>query len=83
MVYTCEVCDTKFEGSAKEAFELGWDTPEMFMSHCTCPKCPIDKTVWWRLMVEKKQPTDSEIMLLLQYNAMHAGANPSFTDKET
>ena len=68
MKYICEGCSAEFEGTPEEAFELGWDTPERFMSHCTCPSCTIDKTVWWKVVVLKEQPTEAEFDLLQAYN---------------
>lgn len=69
--YVCEGCHTAFEGTEKQAFELGWDTPERFVSHCTCPKCPINLTVWWKLVVKKEEPTDEEIRLIFSYNQLY------------
>lgn len=76
MTYTCEVCQTTFDGTAQQAFEAGWDTPEQFMSHCTCPNCPINKTVWWKLAVEHSQPTEADIRLLAGYNRIYDAAHP-------
>ena len=53
MKYQCEGCDATFEGTAEEAFDLGWDTPERFFSHTTCPNCPITSTLWWSMIKEK------------------------------
>lgn len=82
MTYTCEGCGATFTGTPQEAFELGWDTPERFMSHCTCPNCTIDKTLWWRIMVwQKDHPgervpvTAEEIELLQSYNRIYEEAN--------
>lgn len=68
VIYTCEGCSATFEGTPEEAFKLGWDTPEQFMSHCTCPNCPIDKTVWWKAVVLKKPLSSDEAALILRYN---------------
>ena len=70
MTYTCEGCGATFEGTAEEAFDEGWDTPERFMSHCTCSKCTIDKTVWWKLVILKQPITEEEGRLILSYNAI-------------
>ena len=53
MKYKCEGCDAEFYGTAQEAFDLGWDTPERFISHTTCPKCPITSTLWWSMIKDK------------------------------
>lgn len=72
MRYGCEGCDKTFEGTAEEAFQAGWDTPERFMSHCTCDTCPITVTLWWRLMIEKRsQVTPEEFDLLQGYNQIY------------
>ena len=68
MTYTCEGCSATFEGSPEEAFEEGWDTPERFVSHCTCPNCPIDKTVWWKSVVRGEPLTEAEFELIQSYN---------------
>lgn len=74
MIYTCEVCATTFEGTAEAAFDEGWDTPERFLSHCTCPNCTIDKTTWWRLVVEGEKPSDVDIALIQSYNDIYYAA---------
>lgn len=45
----CEGCDATFQGTAQEAFDLGWDCQPWFFSHTTCPSCPITKTLWYML----------------------------------
>ena len=69
--YECEGCGAIFNGTAEQAFEEGWDTPERFMSHCTCGGCTIDKTVWWKLMVKKEPITGDEAALIQSYNKMY------------
>lgn len=69
--YVCEGCQTSFTGTAEEAFQLGWDTPERFMSHCTCPTCPIDRTAWWKIVVMKQQPTLEEHERILAFNVIY------------
>ena len=74
--YTCEGCGATLEATPSEAFHEGWDTPEMFMSHCTCSKCPITTTLWWRIMVEgHRDLTVEEQALLIGYNEAHAAHN--------
>lgn len=75
MTYVCEVCGAEFTGTAENAFEAGWDTPERFMSHCKCANCSINKTTWWRLVVEKKEPSHEDIKLLAYYNSLYATTN--------
>lgn len=70
-IYTCEGCKATFEGTAEDAFQEGWDTPERFISHCTCPNCAIDKTVWWKVMVKHEEPTEDEARLLQGYNELY------------
>lgn len=76
-VYECEGCGTVFIGSAEVAFELGWDTPERFMSHCTCPNCPITSTAWWKIVVLKEELSSAEINRIAHYNRLYDKANPS------
>lgn len=71
MTYTCEGCATTFTGTAENAFNLGWDTPERFMSHCTCPNCTINTTAWWQIAVEKKNPTPEQAELIHGYNMVY------------
>lgn len=75
MTYKCEGCEETYTGSAEDAFNLGWDTPERFMSHCTCPNCPIDKTVWWKVVVNKEQITEAQARLIQSYNQIYSEAN--------
>lgn len=60
--HICEVCGREEILTPKEAFDAGWDYPsEMgtfgIVSQRTCPNCPIDKTVWWKIAVEHKSPS--------------------------
>jgi hypothetical protein len=76
--YTCEGCGATTNLDPEAAFQAGWDTPERFMSHCTCPRCPINVTLWWRLVVEKQDPatlTDDEKRLLIHYNQVFTEYN--------
>lgn len=70
--YQCEGCEATFTGTAEAAFMEGWDTPERFMSHCTCPNCTIDKTAWWKAVVLKQDLTDEEFMRIRGFNEIHA-----------
>lgn len=79
MIYTCEGCGATFTGSPEEAFEEGWDTPERFLSHCTCPNCTIDKTAWWKAVVLKQPLTDEEIERIAGFNLIHDNATPKET----
>lgn len=56
----CEVCGKVEILTADEAFDRGWDyPPRMYsfgvVSPRTCGDCSIDKTLWWKLMCEKKK----------------------------
>lgn len=73
--YECEGCKAIFNGTPEDAFEEGWDTPERFMSHCTCPNCPINKTIWWKVVILKEDATPEEAALLLSYNKLHTAYN--------
>lgn len=66
--YECEGCGDIFNGTAEEAFEAGWDTPERFISHCTCPNCPITVTTWWKAMVDKEQLSMEELKKIQMFN---------------
>lgn len=77
VTYTCEGCGAQITTTHEEAFQEGWDTPERFMSHTTCPKCPITCTLWWDMMINKRtQITQEEYTLLLEYNRLYEAANP-------
>lgn len=55
---TCEGCGATFIGIAKDAFDAGWDCMPWFVSHTTCPNCPITKTLWYMLISQKKYELD-------------------------
>lgn len=83
-LYTCEGCEKTYEGTPEEAFKLGWDTPERFMSHCTCPNCPISCTLWWRIVIEKKQElSEEEVKLLASYNSLFKQYNETSLKENT
>lgn len=69
--YECEGCGSFFNGTEEEAFNLGWDTPERFVSHCTCPNCPITSTAWWKAMIEKRPLTEAEVQRVQLANKIH------------
>lgn len=55
--HICEVCGREEILTPEEAYRAGWDYPPkmgMFgvVSQRTCPQCPINRTVWWKLAVE-------------------------------
>jgi hypothetical protein len=66
--YICESCKDEFTGTAEQAFDKGWDTPERFLSHCTCRRCTIDKTAWWRVVAMKQQPTNEDLKVIQGHN---------------
>lgn len=74
--YTCEGCSATFNGSVKEGFDLGWDLPPQGFQHTTCPHCTINTTVWWKVAVEKQEPTPDEIELLNRNTALMMGIDP-------
>lgn len=58
-LHVCEVCDLSEELTPDEAFNQGWDYPPhigqpQIISPRTCGNCTIEKTLWWALVVEKK-----------------------------
>ena len=63
LVHICESCGKTETLTPEEAFEQGWDYPPNMgvfgiLSPRTCGDCGIDKTLWWRITVDKKKPTD-------------------------
>lgn len=62
-LHICEVCDVQEILETEEAFNAGWDyPPRMYpfgiISPRTCPKCPMDQTIWWAVTVEKKNANE-------------------------
>lgn len=60
--YICEVCGREEVLTPEEAYTAGWDYPPKMgafgvVSPRTCPRCPINKTVWWKMTVEHKDPS--------------------------
>jgi hypothetical protein len=58
LVHICEVCGAQEILSPHQAYDKGWDYPPMManfkiLSPRTCPKCGIDQTLWWRIVVSK------------------------------
>jgi len=61
----CEVCGREDWTTPATAFANGWDFagpgglyPLGVVSPRTCGGCTIDKTVWWRLTIERVPPAD-------------------------
>jgi len=57
-IHVCEVCGKTEALTPLEAHTKGWDYPPMMgsfqiVSPRTCPDCPITKTLWWALSIEK------------------------------
>jgi len=57
--YICEVCGKEEMLTPDEAFNEGWDYPPFIgefgvVSPRTCPDCPMEKTAWAALVLEKK-----------------------------
>lgn len=69
--YECESCGAVFNGTAEEAFQAGWDTPERFLSHTTCGTCPISATAWWKAVVLKEPLTEEEAQRVILANKIH------------
>ena len=56
LLHVCEVCGKTEILTPEEAYDLGWDYPPMMgsfgvVSARTCPNCPIDKTLWWKITI--------------------------------
>lgn len=59
LIHICEVCGKTEIMTLEEAFNDGWAySPKMgkfgIASPRTCGNCPINLTVWWALVSEKK-----------------------------
>lgn len=58
-IHICETCGRQDYISSDEAFDKGWDYPPKMgaagiISPRTCGGCPINTTLWWDLVCEKK-----------------------------
>ena len=63
LIHICEVCGKTEILAPEEAFNDGWDYPPRMGSFGilgprTCGDCPINLTVWWALVVEKKMVSE-------------------------
>jgi hypothetical protein len=61
MRFWCEVCGHEQLMSSTDAFAAGWDAPPQMgvygvLSPRTCPGCSIEKTLWWRVVIDKLDP---------------------------
>ncbi len=59
LLHICEVCGKTEVLDSDEAYKRGWDYPPNMgtfgvISPRTCEFCPINKTLWWDLVFEKK-----------------------------
>ena len=61
----CEVCEKELWATPADAFTAGWDFagpgglyPAGIVSPRTCGGCPINRTVWWRLAMDKVAVAD-------------------------
>jgi len=72
-IHICEVCGAQEILTPEEAYQEGWDYPPRFgefttVSPRTCPNCPITKTLWWAMAMEKYTPDmlneDQKIVLM-------------------
>lgn len=58
-VHWCESCGREELLDSHDAYKIGWDFPPHMgtwgvISPRTCPKCSIEKTVWWEMAIEKR-----------------------------
>ena len=58
-IYTCEVCGKAAVMTPEEAYREGWDYPPFIgqygvVSPRTCSECPMQKTAWAALKLDKK-----------------------------
>ena len=63
LIHICEVCGKTEILTPEEAFNEGWDYPPRMgdfgiVGPRTCGDCPINLTVWWALVVEKKRVSE-------------------------
>ena len=61
--HICEVCGKEEIIDSEDAYRQGWDYPPKMgvfgvVSARTCPNCPINETVWWKIAVENKSSDD-------------------------
>ena len=71
-VYICEVCGKREVLTQEEAYYAGWDYPPFLgkygvLSPRTCPCCPINKTVCWKIAcdgvpIAKLSEKDKEVI---------------------
>ena len=59
LIHICEVCGKTEILTPEEAYNYGWDYPPRMggfgiVGPRTCGDCPINLTVWWALVSEKK-----------------------------
>jgi hypothetical protein len=59
--HICEVCTKDIITTPDEAYAAGWDYPPRMgsfgvISPRVCPKCPMNQTVWWALMMDGFTP---------------------------
>ena len=63
LIHICEVCGKTEILTPEEAFNEGWDYPPRMggfgiVGPRTCGNCPINLTVWWALVSEKKSVSE-------------------------
>ena len=61
LIHICEVCGREEIMDSGTAYSQGWDYPPIMgtfktVSARTCSSCPIDKTLWWALAINKIPP---------------------------
>ena len=63
LIHICEVCGKTEILTLEEVFNEGWDYPPRMggfgiVGPRTCGDCPINLTVWWALVSEKKSVSE-------------------------
>ena len=63
LIHICKVCGKTEILTPEEAFSEGWDYPPRMgcfgiVGPRTCGDCPINLTVWWALVSEKKSVSE-------------------------
>ena len=63
VIHICEVCGKAEILTPEEAFNEGWDYQPRkgdfgIVGQRTCGDCPINLTVWWAFVVEKKRVSE-------------------------
>ena len=62
-LHWCESCGSEELLDSEAAYDAGWDFPPRMgvwgvISPRTCPRCSIEKTVWWAIAIDKRSIDD-------------------------